>query len=291
MRRSKVAGKSSPARILLPIITSRRYHHTFTITSAPQVSSAPFPFRSVPYFTSSWFVVSNYLQRSRRSSPSRFTHSVSHRTTESARIFAADCNDYPRVRLLSLKPSLQYRISWPTGLLQIGSGEDIRRPREDGGIWCVSSMLSPITRADLVNLLRHFGVQSPIYHLMVYPAFPLPLVSDLPFPLPFRCHFAISRMRAVPCSAPGFVIIYPTYQIARFQQSINLQVVSKRLITQDSVLAINSLRPPLTLLLPVDTIGRTHQYFIFYAITFLFTASSTAIYFAFASLEFQQRES
>ena len=123
-----------PARILLPIITSGRYHHTFTITSAPQVSSTPFPFRSVPYFTSSWFVVSNYLQRSRRSSPSRFTHSVSHRTTESARIFAADCNDYPRVRLLSLKPSLQYRISWPTRLLQIGSGEDIRRPREDGGI-------------------------------------------------------------------------------------------------------------------------------------------------------------
>lgn len=194
-----------PARILLPIITSGRYHHTFAITSALQVSSTPFPFRSVPHFTSSGLSPRNHLERFHQSLPFRFTHSVLRLTTESARIFAADCNDYPRVRLRSLKLSLQHRVWWPTRLLQTGSGENIRRLREGGGDWCVSSMLSAITRADVVNLLRHFAGQSPQHHLMVYPAFTLPLASDLPFPLFFRCHFAIPRMRAVLCSAPGLV--------------------------------------------------------------------------------------
>lgn len=66
----------------------------------------------------------------------------------------------------------------------------IRRLSEGGSVRCVSSILSTITSANVVNMLRRFAGQSPLYIrwciLLFSPSFDVQLNILTTFSLPFR---------------------------------------------------------------------------------------------------------
>lgn len=66
----------------------------------------------------------------------------------------------------------------------------IRRLSEGGSVRCVSSILSTITSTNVVNMLRHFAGQSPLYTrwciLLFSPSFGVQLNILATFSLPFR---------------------------------------------------------------------------------------------------------
>lgn len=95
----------------------------------------------------------------------------------------------------------------------------IRRPSEGGSVRCVSSILSTITSANVVNMLHRFADQSPLYRIVLFSP---PFGVQFDILTAFSCHFAISRMRALQCFIPKLSVIYLLdYLIARRQQSIS----------------------------------------------------------------------